>query len=195
MTKSPQVVVLAGSSLPVSDPVPAYEPRHCTSEEIKPGYVSQSMHEVWQAAQDKHERKKSIKSPQFIWLKALGMGKDSNSTFCTFHALLLSAHLDTVAALAAVTIIGTNAATVYCSTIFMQRITSISNTLDNRDEGLIAGISGLSDDYKLSYPTLAKAAALAGLLTSLPALLVGLYALALKRKLDKMREDDAWVVV
>lgn len=194
MTFAYPQIVQAGSSLPISDPVPAYEPRNCVAEEIKPGYVSQEMYNVWQAAQavDEKERPDGITRSRSTWLKVFALGESRQ--FSQQWHVKNPAELIICSVAGTCVVVGTNAAIIYCSIIFMQRLMDNNDTMDDKSRGLIMRISGLSDNHKLSHGTLAKAAVLSGLLTTLPAVIIGLFAIALKEKLDKVRHASECTV-
>lgn len=100
----------------------------------------------------------------------------------------------TLGIVGALAVISTNAVAVYCSIIFIKRLDGSPTPTDDRGRGPVAGVASLSTE-ETSQSTIMKSAVLAGVLTSLPALGIGLFALALKRKLEKREEDDVWVVV
>jgi hypothetical protein len=71
---------LAESSLPITDPVPAYNYPTIVQGDEKPGYVSRDMHEAWQDAQAKEEEEQSDKKRPRSRLRPFLYGKHSNLT-------------------------------------------------------------------------------------------------------------------
>lgn len=177
-----------------SDPVPSYE-ASIISPRSGPRYVSKSLNDVWQSAQDDHVKRqqqqgtdccRQRKSGAPLWLK-LGESADTSQWHCMKlqrlntddmnYRIGFMFHLGIL--FLAVFIL--NFAFVFATVAVVERIENYDDGNGESAQGLLSGIIGQADD-RSSSATQAKAAVLSALLTSLPAVVGALYAMKMVRK-------------